>query len=1111
VDISAWLRGLGLERYEAAFLDNEITPAVLPHLSDADLRELGLPLGPRKLVLTAIAALDRPPPDLQALPVSEHTVAPPSSAFRRQQAERRQITVLFADLVGSTAVSTILDPEDMRDVLRLYQDTVTAEIARVGGHVAKLMGDGVLAYFGWPHAQEDDPERAVRAGLAVVSAVRRLTLPNEEPLATRVGISTGLVVVGDLIGEGAAQEEAVVGETPNLAARLQAVADPHAVVVSERTRRLLGEVFDLVDLGALQLKGFSDPVACFQVLREQPSHSRYDTQHSGRAMPMLGRDQELALVLERWQQAVAGEGQGVLLVGEAGIGKSRLVQAVLDSVSREETVVLRYQCSPHHTGTALWPFVQQLTFAMGVTLTDSCSEKLDKLEGLLRLGNENTSESVPLVAALLSLNLDERFTPLSLTAHQQRARTLVVLVNQLIGLARKEPVLMVVEDTHWIDPTTLDLLGQVLDQIPNAPVLILITSRPDHQPALGGHPNVTRLTLNRLGRKPTEAIIAHLLGEKDLPAEVISEIVARTDGMPLFVEELTKAVLDTGLETAVPVSLSASLMARLDRVPGVKDVATVASCIGREFDYRLLEMIISLPGSELTAALDRLTAAELVFRRGTPPEAVFTFKHALVRDAAHESLLKKSRQELHGRIARTLEERFPETISQQPEVLALHCAEAGQDDKAVFYWQLAGQRALERCAMAEAVVLLTRGLQALKSFPQGAERQRQELALQFALGRAFLAAKGFAAPETGRAYARARDLCGEVGEVPEYFPILYGQSVFYFQRGELTKALEVAQDLLRGGKTRGDISAQVTGRRMIGSALCQLGRFVDSRDEFEAALSLYDPIRDRSSGTVYAIDSRVMSLCWLAHLYAILGNPEQAFAREAAVPGLVEALKHPNTTAVSHAWNCIFRQLIGDVDGATQVANAAITVSTDHGFPLYRAAGLVIRGWAVARAGHPTEGLEEVRQGLTAYSATGAEMWAPYFSGLLAETLGGAGHASEGKEVLNQALTKAKQIQGLWIEAELYRVRGDLLLALSDGKQVEAEASYRLALSTAVEQNAALWELRAATSLARLRIHMGETCEAQSLLGSAVGRFSECGQCSDLTAARQLLTALGSR
>jgi class 3 adenylate cyclase/ABC-type nitrate/sulfonate/bicarbonate transport system ATPase subunit len=618
VSISAWLQRLGLGQYEQAFRANDIDVDLLPSLTEDDLRELGVAsLGHRKRLLAAIAALAESA-DPQPSP------APPSPppASTTPQAERRQLTVMFVDLVGSTALSSRLDPEDMREVLHAYQNTVTGQVARIGGHVAKLMGDGVLAYFGWPRADEDDPERAVQAGLAIVEAVSRLSTAAGERLAARVGIATGLVVVGDRAGEGAAREEAVVGETPNIAARLQEAATPGAVVIADGTRRLLGEMFELRKLGPIRLKGFAQAVNAFQVLGEHPTGSRFESRRSGRPLPMFGRDQELALVLERWRQIVAGEGQAVLLVGEAGIGKSRLLQATCDAVAQDEHVTLRYQCSPHHTGTALWPVIQHLTLAASLGRTDPDAAKLESLEALLRKGVDDVTEAAPLLAALLGIDATPRYPAQDLTPQQRRARTLAALVEQLLGFSCRQPVLMLVEDAHWIDPTTRELLGQSLDRIAGARVLMLLTSRPDNQPSLGGHPHVTRLTLNRLGRGPTEAIITRLTGGQSLRPEVLSEIAARTDGVPLFVEELTKAVLETGTAgraAVVPASLHASLMARLDRVPGVKEVAQVAACIGREFAYPLLAAVSSSPEIELRCALDRLArgdaTAQLTGRR----------------------------------------------------------------------------------------------------------------------------------------------------------------------------------------------------------------------------------------------------------------------------------------------------------------------------------------------------------------------------------------------------------------------------------------------------------------------------------------------------------------
>ena len=1115
MDVGAWLRGLGLGQYEQAFRDNDIDADMLPTLTADDLREIGIAsLGHRKRLLAACATL-APPPACPQPPAAAPAPTPPPTPTA-PQAERRQLTVMFVDLVGSTALSARLDPEEMREVLRAYQNTVTGEIARVDGHVAKLLGDGVLTYFGWPRAHEDDAERAVRAALAVAEAVARLATPAGEPLAARVGIATGLVVVGDLIGEGAAREEAVVGQTPNLAARLQEAAEPGAVLVADGTRRLLGEVFELRELGPTRLKGFIRPVSAHQVLGERPAESRFEARRPGRPGPMIGRDEELALVLERWRRASAGEGQAVLLLGEAGIGKSRLVRAVLDAVESEEHAALRYQCSPYHTATPLWPVAQQLRLTAGVEAGDDDSDTLGKLEALLRqgLGPEGASGAVPLVAALLGIDVVARSPSPDLSPQQRRARTLAALVGQVLGLARRTPVLLVLEDAHWADPTTLELVGLALDRIAGGRVLLLVTSRPDGQPAFAGHPRLTRLSLNRLGRGPSEAIVARLAGG-GLPPAVLGEIAARTDGVPLFVEELTKAVLEVGVGSAeaaaVPVSLHASLMARLDRVPGVKEVAQVAACIGREFAYPLLVAVSPLPEPELRAALDRLAAAELVFAQGEPPEASYAFKHALVRDAAHESLLKAERQRLHARIVRVLEGSFPTTVDAEPELLARHCAEAGLAEQAVNYWQRAGERALVRSAMAEAVAQLTRGLEALAGLPDGLERQRRELGLQLALGQASIAARGFAAPETGRAYTRARDLCRELGDVPELFPALYGRSVHHLVRGELAVAHEAARELLRSAEDRGDAAARVTGHRTVGAALCQLGRLAESRDHLEAALALYDPVRDRSSTLVYAIDSRVVCLSWLSLVLVVLGYPEQALAQNGEALAYARELAHPSTTAVALApMGCVLHQLLRDRRNAGEQAEAAIALAREHGFPHYLAAGRIVRGWTLADAGPAEEGIAEIRRGLADYGATGAEMWSPYFRGLLAEVQGRAGRAAVSLDLASEAVDQAERMEAQWIEADLHRLRGELLLALPEPERPAAEACFLRALAVAREQGARWWELRAATSLARLWRDQARGGEARDLLAPIHGWFTEGFGTVDLREAEALLRELAS-
>jgi class 3 adenylate cyclase/predicted ATPase/ABC-type transport system involved in cytochrome c biogenesis ATPase subunit len=1102
MDLGAWLRDLGLQRYEQSFRDQDITLDLLKSLSGEDLRELGVAsLGHRKRLLLAAAAL----PQFSS---PQHSPDQPFSMVA--QAERRQLTVVFVDLVGSTALSQALDPEELRETFRSYQNAVAGEIVRFEGHIAKFMGDGVIAYFGWPKAHEDEVERAVRAGLAVVEIVPKLSTPAPRRLNVRVGIATGLVVVGDLLGQGLAREEAVTGETPNLAARLQEVAAPGEVIVSAGARRMLANVFQFGPLGAMRLKGFPEPVPAFRVLGERPARSRFEA-HRPQVLPMIGRDHELALIVDSWHQIQASEGQAVLLVGEAGIGKSRLIQASMVAVSMDEHFNVYFQCSPHHTGTALWPVAQQLAYAAGFSVGDSDAVKLEKLRGLLDQCTPETPDTILLISNLLGLEALDQTLHQDLSPKQRRIKTLAALVEMILGLARRKPVLMVLEDVHWIDPTTFEFLVQVLDRAAHIRVLMLLTSRPDNQPALGGHPNLTRLTLNRLSRAATEAIITSLLDQQSLSRAVVGEIASRTDGVPLFIEELTKAVLELGSRPGevVPASLHDSLMARLDQVPGVKEVAQIASCIGREFAYDLLAAVSPLGESELKSSLEQLIAAELVFEAGEPPDEKFVFKHALVREAAHESLLKVKRQQLHARIAQVLEDRFPEKVLLEPELVAQHFTEAKLAERAVEYWQRAGQQARERSALSEALAHFSKGLELIEQIPDGLDRQRRELALQLAIGQVSIATKGFAAPGTGAAYARARELSVGLGHVSELFPAIYGLSVFHFQRGELREAYRVATELLELGATHMDGAACVTGHRMIGSALCQLGRFVESRANFETVVSLYDPVRDRRSSTDYAIDSRVMSWSWLTHLNAILGDPEKALSLNAQIPVYSRELGDLNTIAVSLAWECIFHQILRDHKKAREQANAVISLATDQGFPLYAAAGTVIHGWALAASGQ-VAGIQKIRSGLDAYAATGAEMWSPYFLGLLGEACGWGEQATEGLAYIADALDRVERTSNRWIEAELHRVKGDLLLRLPKPRVSEAETCFTQALVIAKAQRARLWELRAAISLASLWHRDNKQRKARDLLAPLYERSTGRVQTYDLHSAEALMRALSS-
>ena len=727
MDIAAWLHSLGMQQYEAAFRDNAIDAAVLPELTADDLKDLGVNLvGHRRRLLAAISGLrgeDRPAP------------APADQTAPASAAERRQLTVMFCDLVGSTPLSARLDPEDLRGIIGGYHRCVTEVVEGFGGFVARYMGDGILIYFGYPQAHEDDAERATRCGLALVDRVPQLD--QAEELHARVGIATGLVVVG-----GEVVEHDVAGDTPNLAARLQALAEPDTVVIAASTRRLTGELFEYRDLGEIELKGIAGPVSAWQALSPSAVASRFEALRGSALTPLVGRDEEVDLLLRRWARAKAGDGQVVLISGEPGIGKSRITAELEGRLHAEPHLGLRYFCSPYHQDRALYPFVDQLGRASGFVADDPPAARLEKLEALLARAAPPDKDAA-LIADLLSLPASERHPLPNLSPQHKKERTLEALIRQLEGLARQQPVVMVFEDAHWIDPTSLELLDLAVERVRSLPVLLIATFRPEFWPPWIGQPQVTMLTLNRLDRRDRTALVAQIAGGRTLPDEVVDQIVDRTDGVPLFIEELTKSVLESGVPlVGIPTTLHDSLMARLDRLASVRLVAQIGAAIGRQFSYALLRAISDLPEDELQDSLARLAASELVFERGTPPDAIYRFKHALVQDAAHGSLLRGTRQQLHARIADALEAHSPELMDSQPELFAQHYAEAGLVAKSVAYWGKAGQRSAARSAMAEAAAQFQKALGLLALSPEQPERQRQELEFWSALGPVLSVVKG---------------------------------------------------------------------------------------------------------------------------------------------------------------------------------------------------------------------------------------------------------------------------------------------------------------------------------------------------------------------------------
>jgi class 3 adenylate cyclase len=763
------LRRLGLEQYEPAFAANDIDEEVLPELTAEDLAGLGVSsIGHRRRLLAAIAALRGVAPQAELLPDSP----PPAGEGRvGAEAERRQLSVMFCDLVGSTALSRRFDPEDLRELIGGYHRCVADTVARFAGFVATYMGDGVLVYFGYPQAHEDDAERAVRAGLAVIDAVARLAAP--EPLRVRLGIASGLAVVGDLIGEGSAQERGVVGETPNLAARLQTLAGPGTLVIAESTRRQIGGLFELLDFGPQPIAGFAEPQRVWHVVRESGVVSRFEALRSA-ATPLVGHDEEIDLLLRRWQQAKAGNGRAVLISGEPGIGKSRLLVALSERIANEPHTRLRYFCSPHHQDSALYPFITQLERAAGFTHGDTVEQKLSKLRDLLASGVASNDE-IQLLAKLLSL--PNSVAELNLSPQRKREMVFEALLHQLEALARTRPILFVLEDAHWVDPSSRELLDLTLERARRLPVLLIVTFRPEFQQGWGGQPHVTILALNRLGESDVTSLVRELARNALLGSEIVEEIVARTDGVPLFVEELTRAVLeriDQDKRVAavlaasplpslsIPATLHASLIARLDRLgPVAKEIAQIGAVVGREFSCELIEQVAQ-PGQELETALDRLTDVGLLFCRGRPPHSSYLFKHALVQDAAYATLLRPRRQQLHGAIAAALEREFPEIVAAQPELLAHHYTEASLRLQAIDKWLRAGERANEGSANPEAIAHLTRGLELLEDLPESSQRDEKELAFQVALLTPLFAAR-FGSAEGERAARRAMELSSKVG------------------------------------------------------------------------------------------------------------------------------------------------------------------------------------------------------------------------------------------------------------------------------------------------------------------------------------------------------------
>jgi DNA-binding winged helix-turn-helix (wHTH) protein/predicted ATPase len=1076
-----------------------------------------------------VVAKETPSPPVVANAQNPVTEVPSPIAAPREaaptehgKAERRQITALFCELVNMAAGTHGMDLEDWHESVGGFQHCVAETAGRHKGFIARHLGNNVLILFGYPEAHELDAERAVRAGLELCAAVRRLRPAADVTMHCRAGIATGLVIIADpeeAIGGGALQDHEIVGDAPGVAARLLASALPDTVAIDGATRRLIGNLFDCRELGAIETAGGTEPIPGWQVLGESIVESRFEALRGSALTPLVGRDEEIDLLLRRWGRAKAGAGQIVVVCGEPGIGKSRLIAEFEERLHGEPHLRLRYFCSPHHQNSALFPFIEQLGHAAAFARDDTAAAKLEKLEALITRAVPG-DEDAALLADLLSLPCSERHPLPNLSAQRKKERTLKALLRQLESVARRQPVVVVFEDAHWIDPTSRELLDLTVERVRNLPIFLIVTFRPEFQPPWTGEPQVTTLVLNRLDRRDRAALVAQVVGGKALPDEVIDQIAERTDGVPLFVEELTKNVLESGvlreeddryvlnralLLFAIPTTLRASLLARLDRLAPVRHVAQIGAAIGRQFSYALLQAASRLPEDELQAALARLVASELVFQRGTPPEAFYTFKHALVQDAAHDSVLRNARRQLHAQIAEALESHFPEIIESQPELLAQHYTEAGLIEKSIAYWGKAGRRSVARSAMAEAAAQFQKVLDQLALLPENSERQRQELEFRSALGAVLIAVKGFSAAETGDAYARARELWEQLGSPSEFLQIPYGQSLYHAVRGDLDLAQRLDEDLRRLSGKRNDAAGLVMAHWSSARDLMFVGRFASSRSHLEQALAIYNPNTHHSLVEQAGFHFQVVLRVYLALILFCLGFPDQAFEWHGAAIAEARGLSHPPSLLTSSTFGCRLLSLVGDDTRLEEQVDEVNAVTVEQGFPFWDALAMIYRGWLDVKNGD-ADGISLLRRGLSAYRATGAEVWMPHHIALLAGVYEISGQIEEAVTQLDEAFQIVERTGERWLEAELYRQKGRLLLR--QGHSEAAKELYRKAVSIAREQEAKLWELRAAVSLARLWRDEGCRAKARDLLVPVYGWFAEGFATPDLKEAKALLDEL---
>jgi class 3 adenylate cyclase/predicted ATPase len=1043
--------------------------------------------------------------------------APSADRLLMPGGERRQLTVMFYDLVGSTTFAARHDPEDLQEAMAGYHRCVGEAICHHGGYVATYMGDGALVYFGYPHAHEDDAERAIRAGLAAIEAASKLTFFGQLP-QTRIGIATGVVVVGST-GGASGSEDDIIGETPNLAARLQSLAEPNSVVIASSTRRLVGDLFEYGDLGLVNARGFDEPVPAWRVIGPRPAPSRFEAVQRVTLTELTGRDEELAILLDRWERARSGEGQIILLQGAPGIGKSRVARELRIRVGAQEHRAIRYQCLPRFTNTALYPIVHHIEQEAGFLHGDTNNVKFEKLKRLFPAQSIGSPETLPVLAEMLSIPTDGRFPPLALTPAERKRRMIRVFDDQLTWLAAQGAVLIILEDAHWIDPTTLDLLDHLVKRARELRVLLLVTARPEFLPTWEYSPHLTILALAHLAPHEAMKMVERVARWKSFPREVMEYIVTRADGVPLFIEELTKALLESGVlqegrdEYAlseplpmftIPSTLQDSLNARLDRLGPIKEIAQIGATIGRTFSYVLLSAVSPLKEGKLDAAIGRLVASELVISRGTPPDATYTFKHALIQDAAYSSLLKVKRQKLHSSIARALEENFPDVVEITPELLAQHYTDAGLKESAIGYWRKAGRRSAERSANQEAIAQLTRGLSLVEELPPSHSRTQMELALCIELVGPLIALKGYSSPEFETIVNRARILAREVGHTPQLFPALYGRQMFLSASARIDEAHELAVEILRLAAGQQSDWPYMIGHRLVGSSLLMRGNSRSALTHLEKSVALYNPEQHRSLMR-WGSDVRVSTLSFLTLGYWHLGYADRALVSRQTALELAEASAHANTQGYALTLTGILDGLLDRIVPLRHAAEKLLSLALVHDLPVWEGAGRFYLGCALAGGTETERGVTAMEEGLAKIAAAHILAFQPMYLAWYARCCSRINRRNEALTAIDRARAIIKRGGERWLEPEIERIRGEILLNASAADALEAETCFTRGLGLAREQGSKTQELRTAINLARLWRKRGEIAEADSLLRPIFSWFTEGFETHDLIEAKWLL------